>query len=69
MALKTAVLNGSSAPTEKPGALNPEFVCWLMGYPAAWVSCADSGMPSTPAPRRNSSSRQTKQSEPQHDNG
>ncbi len=32
-------LSGSSAPTEKPGALNPEFVCWLMGYPTEWVSC------------------------------
>ena len=27
---------GSSAQTGKPGALNPEFVCWLMGFPAGW---------------------------------
>lgn len=30
------------APTEKPGALNPEFVSWLMGFPPEWVSCAPS---------------------------
>jgi len=39
---------GSSAPTEKRGALNPEFVCWLMGYPAAWLFAAPS---SKAAPR------------------
>jgi hypothetical protein len=33
---------GSSEPTEKPGALNPQFVCWLTGYPPAWESCAPS---------------------------
>jgi hypothetical protein len=47
--------NGSSAPTEKPGALNPEFVCWLMGYPTEWVSCGVSVTRSTRAPRRPSS--------------
>ena len=46
---------GSSVPTEKPGALNPEFVCWLMGYPTEWVSCGVSVTRSTPArPRRSS---------------
>jgi len=39
--------SGSSEPTEKRGALNPEFVCWLMGYPPEWLSCAPSAMPST----------------------
>lgn len=34
--------NGGSGQTERPGALNPAFVCWLMGYPTAWVNCADS---------------------------
>ena len=35
-----AVASGSSEPTEKPGALNPEFVFWLMGFPPEWLSCA-----------------------------
>ena len=43
--------NGSSAPTEKPGALNPEFVCWLMGFPPEWLSCAPSATPSIRARR------------------
>jgi len=30
--------NGSPATTEKRGAPNPEFPCWLMGFPTAWVS-------------------------------
>lgn len=32
--------SGSSADTEKRGALHPEFVAWLMGYPAEWFGCA-----------------------------
>lgn len=32
--------SGSSGTTEKPGALNPAFVCWLMGLPPEWGSCA-----------------------------
>jgi len=32
-----ATRSGSSAPTDSPGALNPEFVCWLMGYPSGWL--------------------------------
>src|SRR5436853_469676 len=26
--------------TENQGELNPEFVCWLMGFPHEWISCA-----------------------------
>ena len=38
--------SGSPGQTEKPGALAPEFVCWLMGYPTAWDNCAPTAMPS-----------------------
>lgn len=50
-----AILIGSSGPTEKLGALNPEFVCWLMGYPIEWARCAASVTPSTTGRRKNSS--------------
>lgn len=33
-------LTGSPDTTEKPGALNPAFPCWLMGFPPEWESCA-----------------------------
>lgn len=41
------------ASTEKCGALNPDFVSCLMGFPPEWISCAPSAMPSIrdlPAP-------------------
>ena len=31
--------SGSPEQTERPGALNPAFVCWLMGFPIAWQMC------------------------------
>jgi len=51
------ITTGSSEPTEKRGALNPEFVCWLMGFPPAWVSCGVSAMQSIRDQRRSSSKR------------
>ena len=44
---------GSSATTEKPGALNPAFVCWLMGFPPEWDACAPTAMPSSRKSRQN----------------
>lgn len=51
--------SGSQAQTGKRGALNPEFVFWLMLGSAsdAWVSCALEAMQSLPRSRRKSSVR------------
>ncbi|AIL06452.1 putative methyl transferase protein [Stenotrophomonas maltophilia] len=38
---------GSSATTENSGALNPAFVCWLMGFWPEWDACAPTATPSS----------------------
>ncbi len=38
--------NGYTGRTESRGALNPEFVSWLMGYPPEHYACAPSETPS-----------------------
>jgi len=36
--------NSSSEQMEKPGALAPTFVAWLMGFPPEWLDCAPASM-------------------------
>lgn len=65
MAATTSGTTPSSSPAEIPSAerstgalrLNPHFSRWLMGYPAAWLSCVDWATPSSRKSRRNSSER------------
>lgn len=45
----------SLVPTEKRGALNPEFSLWLMGFPIEWASCGARVTRSSRKSRRSSS--------------
>ena len=48
---------GLSAATEKPGALSPEFCCWLMGFPEGWARLSHTEMPSSRKSRKKSGAR------------
>jgi hypothetical protein len=50
-------LSGSFVATEKRGALNPAFTCWLMGWPVEWTSSAFRAMESFSRLRRRSLKR------------
>src|SRR5262245_57012118 len=39
--------NSTTPHTRDGGALNPEWVAWLMGFPSEWLSCGDSATPSS----------------------
>jgi hypothetical protein len=54
------VPNVSSATTGKRGAPNPAFPCWLMGFPAEWLSGALQAMQSYQSSRPKSSKRTSK---------
>lgn len=49
----SGISNGSIAPMESGGQLNPEFVCWLMGFPVAWERSRVTATPSSRKSRRN----------------
>lgn len=49
------LISGSSGSTAGNARSNPDFYRWLMRFPACWTSCAPTGTPSTPAPRKSSS--------------
>ena len=50
----------SAEPTASRGQLNPDFVCWLMGYPAGWLNYADLETPLSRKSRRKSSKQSLK---------
>ena len=47
-------IDGPSEQTEKRGALNPQFVSWLMGFPPEWDACAPTATPSSRKSRQKS---------------
>lgn len=49
------VVYGLTALMESKGSLNPQFPCWLMGFPQEWLNYAPLETPSSRKSRRNSS--------------
>lgn len=45
--------HGLTAQTGNKGSLNPQFPCWLMGFPQEWLNCVGSVTPSSRKLRRN----------------
>ena len=43
--LNAAATGTTERPSTGGGSLNPEFVCWLMGYPAGWTNLEPSETP------------------------
>lgn len=54
-AAKGKQLNLGMVVSDQSGALNPEWVEWLMGYPIGWTDCEPSETPSSRRSRKRSS--------------
>ena len=55
-----ATLGSNAARTGSGGQLNPDWVYWLMGFPAGWLNYADSATPGCRKSRSKSSGRSLK---------
>ena len=50
-------MNGEPEKTENRGALNPEFIFWLMGFPEEWINSISEEMLLSYRSRKNLSKR------------
>ena len=48
--LEQVVKDGESDPEAIGGSLNPDWVCWLMGFPDGWLDLKDAGTGSPTSP-------------------